>query len=369
MSRQEFDLKIIEKRIEAKDAVTLKLEIPNELTNQFKAKAGQFIGVTAQINGEEVHRSYSLSSGPQEEALEISIKKIPQGKMSTYLVDTVREGETLKVVPPVGHFYKDYESKRHHVMFAAGSGVTPMLSILKFLKDKKSDEQASLFYWNQTQESSMFLKELLERARDIKFNLFLGFTKEKPELEEACFFKRCDQEDLKDCFYKWSVSIDMPVFYLCGPEDFMTSIEFFLGTKGYDPSQIRKESFNTSAAAEADVVPLHDKKEDGPLYIGDVSTLSNESGGGCEAKLDGDTISVEPTADETILEAFLRDGESPPYSCMEGTCIACQCKVVEGLVEMPKDSFISDEDIADGLVLSCQAKIKSKKVKVDFDDY
>lgn len=367
MSRQEFELTILEKKIEALDAVTLKLDVPKKLKEKFSARAGQFIGVTADINGEEVHRSYSLSSGPDEEHLSISIKKVPQGKMSTYLVDEVKEGDVLKTVPPTGHFYKDYESKRHHVMFAAGSGVTPMLSILKFLKDKKPDEQASLFYWNQTQESSMFLAELLERSKDLKFNLFLGFTKEKPEnLEEACFFKRCDQADLKDCFYKWSVSIDMPVFYLCGPEDFMTGIEFFLGTKGYDPSQIRKESFNLAASAE--VIDLHEKT-DGPLYIGDVSTLSHEAGRVCEAKLDGDTISVTPNEDETILEAFLRDGESPPYSCMEGTCIACQCKVVEGLVEMPKHSFISEEDIADGLILSCQAKVKSKKVKVDFDDY
>lgn len=364
MERKEFELKILEKRTEATDAVTLKLEVPDGLKTEMKSKAGQFIGITADVNGESVHRSYSLSSGPNDQHLEISVKKVPNGKMSTHLVEQVKEGETLKVVPPTGHFYKDHEAKRHHVMFAAGSGVTPMLSILKFLKDVKPGEQASLFYWNQTRESSMFLNDLLERSKDPKFNLFLGFTKEKPEMEEACFFKRCDQEDMKDCFYKWSVSIDMPVFYLCGPEAFMETVEFFLGTKGYDPSQIRKESFGTGVPAE--VIPLKD--EDGPLYVGDRSALSDEEGGVCEAVLDGDVLSVLPNKGETILEAFLRDGESPPYSCMEGTCIACQCKVLEGLVELPKDSFMTEEDIQDGLILSCQAKIKSKKVKVDFDD-
>jgi len=367
VERKEYELKVVEKRKEATDAVTLRLEVPAHLSTEMKPAAGQFIGVTAEIDGETVHRSYSLSSGPDDKDLEISIKKVPQGKMSTYLVERLAVGEVLKVVPPTGHFYKDYESKRHHVMFAAGSGVTPMLSILKFLKTVKPDEQASLFYWNQTQESSMFLNDLLERSKNPKFNLFLGFTKEKPDMEEACFFKRCDPSDLKDCFYKWSVSIDMPVFYLCGPENFMDNIEFFLGTKGYDPSQIRKESFNLAASAE--VVALQEERGDGPLYIGDRSALSHETGGICEAVLDGDVISVTPSEDETILEAFLRDGESPPYSCMEGTCIACQCKVLEGLVEMPKDSFMSEEDIEDGLVLSCQAKIKSKKVKVDFDDF
>ena len=366
LERKDFELQILEKRIEATDAVTLKLGVPEKLKAEMTSKAGQFIGITADINGESVHRSYSLSSGPSAKDLEISIKKVPGGKMSTYLVEQVKEGDSLKVVPPVGHFYKDYESKRHHVMFAAGSGVTPMLSILKFLKDVKPGEQASLFYWNQTTESSMFLSDLLARSKDPKFNLFLGFTKEKPELDEACFFTRCDQPSLKDCFYKWSVSIDMPVFYLCGPEDFMQNIEFFLGTKGYDPSQIRKESFNLGSSAE--VVALTEES-DGPIYIGDKSLMTEDDGGVCEAVLDGDVISVNPEKDETIFEAFLRDGESPPYSCMEGTCIACQCKVVEGLVEMPRDSFMTEEDINDGLILSCQAKIKSKKVKVDFDDY
>ncbi len=363
--RQEIELKIIEKKIEATDAVTLKLEIPAGETEKFTAKAGQFIGVTADINGEEVHRSYSLSSGPTDKDLEISIKKVEGGKMSTYLVEKVAAGDTLKVVPPTGHFYKESENKRHHVMFAAGSGVTPMLSIVKHLKETKPKEQMSLFYWNQTTESTMFLEDLLEMNKSPLFNLFLAFTKEKPELEEAEFFARCDQAIMKDCFYKWSISIDMPVFYLCGPEEFMSTVEFFLGTKGYDPSQIRKESFNT---AGAEVIPLSPDKADGPIYIGDMGTKS-EGGGVCEAVLDGDTISVEPKEDETILEAFLRSGESPPYSCMEGTCIACQCKVVEGLVSMPQGSFISDEDIEEGLVLSCQAQIRSKNVKVDFDDF
>lgn len=367
--RKEFELKVIEKRHEATDAVTLRLAVPEEYKEVFKAKAGQFIGVTAQINGEEVHRSYSLSSGPQEE-LEISIKKIPNGKMSTHLVDVLKEGETLKVVPPTGHFYKESENKRHHVMFAAGSGVTPMLSIIKHLKEAKPKDQISLFYWNQTKASSMFLEELLSMSHTKEINLFLGFTKEKVDLEEACFEKRCDQVLMKECFYKWSISIDMPTFYLCGPNEFMGTAEFFLGTKGFDPSQIRKEVFNVVATpATLTVAGGATEEEGGPIFIGDKSQKTDGKDGVVEAVLDGDVISVTPGEDETILEAFLRDGESPPYSCMEGTCIACQCKVVEGLVSMPEGSFISDEDIADGLVLSCQAQIKSQNVKVDFDDF
>ncbi len=364
--RQEFDLKVVEKKVRALNAITLKLLVPTEFKDKFKAKAGQFIGVTATIKGEKVHRSYSLSSGPDSETLEISVKKVPSGKMSTYLIDEILKGDTLKVVPPAGHFYKESENKKHHVMFAAGSGIVPILSIIKFLKKVKPKEQVSLFYWNQTVESTMFLKELLEYNKALFFNLFLAFTKEKPKIKEVYFFSRCDQNIMKDCFYKWSTSIDMPIFYLCGPEGFMSTIEFFLGTKGYSFSQIRKESFKTSNTTTPDM-PI--KKKNEPIYIGNINTKSEEAGGVCEAVLDGEVIFVQPSEDETILEAFLRKGESPPYSCMEGTCIACQCKVLEGLVTMPKDFFISDEDIAEGLVLSCQARIKSKKVKIDFDNF
>ncbi len=364
--RQEFELKIIEKKKEALDAVTLKLEVPKEQKDRFKPKAGQFIGVTAEVDGEEVHRSYSLSSSPNNEFLEISIKKIPKGRMSTHLVDVVQEGETLKVVPPTGHFYKNSENKKHHVMFAAGSGVNPPLSVLKHLREEKPKEQVSLFYWNQTIESSMFLSELIEMDKSPMFNLFLAFTKEKPDMDQACFFERCSQGIMKDCFYKWSVSIDMPVFYLCGPEEFMSSVEMFLGTKGFDPSQIRKESFNTGGGAAVVEIP---KKEGGPIYVGNMSEKDDGAGGVCEAVLDGEVISVKPNEDETILEAFLRNGDSPPYSCMEGTCVACQCQVLEGVVSMPEGSFLSDEDIKEKLVLACQAQVKSKKVKVDFDDF
>ncbi len=364
--RQKFDLKVVEKKIEALGAVTLKLLVPHEFKDKFNPRAGQFVGVIAVINGEEVHRSYSLSSDPHSETLEISIKKIPGGKMSTYLVDEVLQGDILKVTPPAGHFYKESDHERHHVMFAAGSGITPLLSIIKYLRKAKPKEQISLFYWNQTTQSTMFLKDLLEYNKNLLFNLFLAFTKEKPEIGEACFFSRCDQAMMKDCFYKWSTSINVPVFYLCGPEEFMSTIEFFLGTKGYSSLQIRKESFKT---LDKTIVNAPIKKENEPIYIGDISTKSEEAGGVCEARLDGEVVFVEPNEEETILEAFLRSGESPPYSCMEGTCIACQCKVLEGLVAMPEGFFLSDEDIAEGLVLSCQAQIKSKKVKVDFDDF
>lgn len=368
--RKEFELEVVEKRAEAKDAVTLKFLVPADLIETFKFQAGQFVGLTASISGEEVHRSYSISSSPHEDGFfEVSIKKVENGKMSTYLVDVLKKGENLKVTPPAGKFYKEHENKKHHIMFAAGSGVTPMISIIKHLKLKKPDDMVTLFYWNQSLESTMFKKVLEDLSQDTNLNLFLSFTRQKEDHPNLGFLERVGPKVLKDCYYKWSISMDMPTFYLCGPEEFMKTIEGFLGTKGYDTSQIRKESFDTTLPKNLYENKNDEIAENGDLLIGDKSVVQpRNSGGLCEAVLDGDLISVEPEEDETILEAFLRSGESPPYSCMEGTCIACQCKVLEGVVEMPKDSFISEDEINEGLVLSCQAQIRSKKVKVDFDD-
>ena len=379
MKRGEIAVKVLSKKQVALDAVSVELDFNTaELQKKFKFKPGQFIGITQNINGEEVHRSYSISSDPaNEKSLVISIKKIPGGLMSTFLVDELSEGDTILATPPSGHFYKESENQKHHVMFAAGSGVTPMMSVLYHLMRKPKDK-VSLFYWNQSPKGTMFLKELQKLNEENKnFNLFLAYTRSSESPSEVFCNERVNQENLKTCFYNWNTSLDMPVFYLCGPTAFMDEISIFLGQKGYDGSQVRKESFHIE-----DLRELHskDEKEDGDnqgaqtqksteLLIGDLSQLNEKRGGECLAALDDEELKAEVKADETILEAFLRSGESPPYSCMEGTCMACQCKVVEGVVEMPLDSFLSEQEIQDKNILSCQAFVRSKTVKVDFDDF
>jgi len=374
MMREMYGLKVVEKTDEAKDAITIVFDVSDKsLEGRFNFKAGQFIGITHNIKNEVVHRSYSISSDPNDKnRLAVSIKKVHEGRMSTFLVDQVNVGDELMVTPPAGNFYKEPESKRHHVMFAAGSGVTPMISIIHHLSLKRPEDSVTLFYWNQSFESSMFKKELESLAQTKKnFNLFLAFTKEKLEVdEESNIFslERVCDENLKTCYYNWSTTIDMPLFYLCGPEAYMDTIESFLSRKGYDDVQIRKESFligvkpkkseNTTAASGED-----------ELLVGDTESVKASRGGTCVATFDDEKVEVVAKKDETILEALLGAGETPPYSCMEGTCMACQCKVIEGVAEMPTESFLSDEEINERNVLSCQAYVRSSVLKVDFDEF
>lgn len=370
MMREMFGLKILEKKEEATDAVTLVFSLPtDELKERFKFSAGQFIGITQNIKNEVVHRSYSISSNPHDgDRLAVSIKKVVDGKMSTYLVDDVKKGDELMVTPPAGNFYKEPESKRHHVMFAAGSGVTPMMSILHHLSLKKPEDTVTLFYWNQSQKTSMFLNELKKWAQEKKnFNLFLAYTKDQCEGEEVICLERVNDENLKSCYYNWSTTLEMPLFYLCGPEAFMDTVESFLSRKGYDGVQIRRESFliGVKPSVPEDAPGLKDDE----LLVGELDKAKDSQGGACSAIFDGDSVDVTVEKDQTILEALLTAGENPPYSCMEGTCMACQCKITEGVVEMPKDSFLSEEEIKEKNILSCQAFVRSDTVKVDFDDF
>lgn len=365
--RKEIELTVAEKRTEALDAATLRFQIPADLQGEFTFKCGQFIGITSEINGEDVHRSYSLCSDPHEKSfMEISIKKVEGGKMSPYLVEGFKTPGTLRVTPPAGNFFKESDEPRHHVMFAAGSGVTPMISIIRFFMKKKTKDQISLFYWNKSLETTMF-KDLVDElsVNNSTFNPFFGYTQDPTA--EGDFKGRVSEDQLKDCFYKWSVSLLPPVFYLCGPEGFMETIEGFLGKKGFDSSQIRKESFNTGTPTIAPNTAEGGNDAD-RVFVGDLKQKVEHSNAACSAVIDGEKVSVTLEKGETLLEGLLREGENPPFSCMEGTCVACQCKVLEGCVEMPKDLFLTEEEMADGLILSCQALARSKTVKIDYDD-
>lgn len=354
----EYKLKVSEKIIEAKDAVTLRFEIPAEAREKFlNYKAGQFIGIQADIQGEKVVRSYSLSSTPEvdKESCAVTLKKVPGGKMSTYLVDQVQEGDSLILTPPVGNFVPGSLSL-HHVLFAAGSGVTPIYSMLRSLLLQKAP-RVTLIYSNKDEESVIFKNALkaLEKEHP-SFHIKWVFTGQTPDWENVST-GRLSTPILEKLYLLWQSPED-PIFYMCGPEGFMEAIEAFLGQKGYDHSQIRKESFVTSASLELDTDDVVvGKFEDSDL--GPCEKL--------EAEIDFSDAEVIPEENETVLEALLREGFDPPYSCLGGTCNSCQCTIKEGAIRMPDTGILMPDDYEDGQALSCQAIPITKKLKVVYD--
>lgn len=354
----EYKLKISKKVIEATDAVSLYFEIPSDAREKFlKYKAGQFVGIQADINGEKVVRSYSLSSSPEvDDTLSVTLKKVPQGKMSTYLVDQVQEGESLIVTPPVGMFTPG-SLDRHHILFAAGSGITPIYSMIRSLL-KQGAPRVTLIYSNKD-EASVIFKSTLKQLEETypRFSVKWVFTGQTPDWENVSS-GRLGTTILERLYLLWQSPED-PIFYMCGPEGFMEAIEAFLGQKGYDHSQIRKESFVTSASLDLEntddvIVGKTEGQELGPCEK-------------IEAEIDFTDVEVTPNENETVLEALLREGFDPPYSCLEGTCISCQCTVLEGAIRQPDTGMLMPEDYKDGKTLSCQAIPITKRLKVRYE--
>lgn len=348
-------MKVIEKRIVALDSVALKFEIPEEAHAKFQYKAGQFIGIQADINNEKVVRSYSLSSSPDtDDYIQVTLKKVYQGKMSTYLVDTLQEGDYLVITPPVGHFVCASHD-HHHILFAAGSGITPIYSMIKSLLVNHAPK-ITLIYSNKNVASTIF-KDELKALQQLypQFSIKWVFTQEAPTDWEDVSQGRLSSSLLESLYLMWQ-SEHEPVFYMCGPEGFTESIESFLGHRGYDSSQIRKESF-VAAVSSLDADEVIVGKYSGQPEI-------------CEeinAEIDFSDCIVKPEEGETIIEALLREGFDPPYSCLDGNCLACQCVVKEGAVQLRDTGILNQDDYDEGRILSCQARPLTKKVKVVYE--
>lgn len=354
----EYRLKVTKKIIEATDAVSLHFEAPAEARDKFlNYKAGQFVGIQADINGEKVVRSYSLSSTPGLDTdFSITLKKVPQGKMSTYLVDSVQEGSTLIVTPPVGMFTPG-ALDRHHIFFAAGSGITPIYSMIRSVLNDGAP-RVTLIYSNKNEESVIFKSTLKQmEAEHSNFSVKWVFTGQTPDWENVSS-GRLGTTILEKLYLLWQSPED-PIFYMCGPEGFMEAIEAFLGQKGYDHSQIRKESFVTSASL--------DLENTDDVIVGKTEGQELGTCERLEAEIDFSDVVVTPNENETVLEALLREGFDPPYSCLEGTCISCQCTVLEGAIRQPDTGMLMPEDYEDGKTLSCQAIPITKHLKVRYE--
>lgn len=351
---REYKVKIVEKKVVALDAVSLRFEIPENAKLDFKYKAGQFIGIQAEINNEKVVRSYSLSSSPEsEDYIEVTLKKVLQGKMSGFLVDEIQQGDHLILTPPVGQFVCG-PLERHHILFAAGSGVTPIYSMIKSLLANKASK-VTLIYSNKNLATTIFADELKKLQQDHpQFTVKWIFSQEAPDWEDVSE-GRLSSVLLVNLYLLWQSAFD-PIFYMCGPEGFMESIEAFLGQKGYDSSQIKKESFMSSAASlDTDDVIVGQ-------FNGQVETCQE-----IVAEIDFSDCVVKPNQDETIVEALLREGFDPPYSCLDGNCLACQCVIKEGAVQLKDTGILNADDYKEGRMLSCQAKPLTKKIKVVYE--
>ncbi|MFC4690654.1 1,2-phenylacetyl-CoA epoxidase subunit PaaE [Dokdonia genika] len=342
---------------ETTDCSVVTFDVPVDLYQDFSFNAGQHLTLKAIINGEDVRRSYSLCSSPLEQQWKVAVKQIPGGLFSTYVNEELQTGDTLEVMAPSGKFGVpvDTQKKKNYVAFAAGSGITPMLSIIKTHLAAEPDATFKLFYLNRTVKSIIF-KEEVEQLRNQyfgRFEIFYFLTKEQRDIE--LFNGRFNSEKLQTLTKTLiDVSTTDEVF-ICGPEEMIFLIRDELVAAGLEKEKVHYELFVTGLSEE-------DKKR--------AARLAEQKVEGVEVTIiDGGKEFHFTMTDEydNILDAALGAGADLPFACKGGVCSTCKCKVEGGNVEMKINYALEEDEVAQNLVLSCQAVPTTERVKVNFD--
>lgn len=341
---------------ETSDCSVVTFEVPEHLQADFEYTSGQHLTLKAMIHDEDVRRSYSLCSSPVDGEWQVAVKQIPGGVFSTYVNEHLQQGAVLEVMAPSGKFGVGIDTTpKNYLFFAAGSGITPVLSMIKTHLAAEPEASCKLFYANRTAKSIIF-KEALEQLRNQYFGrleIFYFLTKEKRDIE--LFNGRFDDEKMD---ILTSMFIDIPdtnEVFLCGPEEMVHYVSDYLVKKGLPKELVHYELFVTGLSEE-------DKAR--------AARLSQQKVEGVEVVIvDGGKEFHFTMTDEydNILDAALGAGADLPFACKGGVCSTCKCKVEGGSVEMKVNYALEDKEVAQNLVLSCQAVPTSDSVKVNFD--
>jgi len=342
---------------ETEDTSVVTFGVPLELQSDFKFRQGQHLTLKADINDEDVRRSYSLCSSPTDGKWQVAVKQIPGGKFSTYINQELKLGDILEVMAPSGTFGVDVnpDSSKNYLFFAAGSGITPVLSMIKAHLQAESNSTCKLFYVNKTAKSIIF-KEELEQLRNTYFGrleIYYFLTKERRDIE--LFNGRFDDEKMKILTNTFIDIPDTNEVFLCGPEQMVKYVSQNLIDAGLPKELVHFELFVTGLSDED---------------IKRAERLAKQNVEGTEVTIvDGgkEFLFTMTKEYDNILDAALGAGADLPFACKGGVCSTCKCEVIDGSVEMKINYALDEKEVSQNFVLSCQAVPTSDKVVVDFD--
>ncbi|MGO3184430.1 MAG: 2Fe-2S iron-sulfur cluster-binding protein [Aequorivita sp.] len=339
-------LTVSEIKKETHNSVTISFSVPENMKDLFAFKAGQYITIKHLSNRTEIRRAYSICSSPKSGELKVGVKKVADGAFSEYANTQLKVGDTLEVMPPTGKFTLEPDLK-HYVAFAAGSGITPVLSLMKSTLEEMSHSSFLLIYGNQSKEDAMFYDEIVQLQDEFpeRFNVEFVFSRKK---EGDAQFGRIGRSLVNFYLKNKYGDTSFESFYLCGPEEMIDDVSATLKHHGINTKQIHHELFSTAEKG------LLVEKHDGHTSITVI--------------LDDDEEIFEMPQTKSILEASLDEGLDPPYSCQGGICSTCIARLKEGKAEMRKNQILTEAEIADGLILTCQAHPTTPRVVVDYDD-
>lgn len=365
MSNQFHTLTVQSVTPETADAVTVAFTIPDELKDTFSYKQGQYLTLRFTINGEDVRRAYSMCSSPLDDEIAVTVKKVDGGLVSTHINQSLKAGDTVEVMPPEGRFYTklDPDQRRDYYLIGAGSGITPLMSILRTVLEKEPMSRVILLYGNRNEDCIIFDKELEKLTQKYDGQLIVRHILSQPKREKpkgigGLFSKgkttwegpvgRISPVVIEQLLKDYPVKAPRAEFFICGPGNLIDMAEKALQERGIDGKNVHSERFTTGTEGKA-------KK------------VSGADGAIVKVHLDGQELEVAVPPNKTILDVLLAQKYDPPYSCTSGACSSCMAKVIKGSVRMETCFALDDDEVEEGYILTCQSHPTTDEVEITYD--
>lgn len=346
-----YPLKVKNIRRETQDCVSVAFDVPEDLASVFHFTQGQYLTIKANLNGEDIRRSYSICTAPDENDLRVAIKQVEDGKFSTFANHVLKENEVLEVMPPMGHFYTEVKENqtRDYVFFAAGSGITPVISNIKTILKTEKNSTCTLLYGNQKVNTIIFKEEIeaLKNKYLGRFQIFHILSREHTESD--LLNGRLTKDKIRKFFHYIPHLLKADAYFACGPEEIIHAAKEVLIENHISEENIHFELFNAPKTTA--------KKQVTEQAVESHAIIT----------LDGLTLEVPVARGQNILDAAQQFGTDMPYACKGGVCCTCRAKLIEGEVEMTANYSLTKGEVDNGFILTCQAVPKTRTVKIDFD--
>jgi ring-1,2-phenylacetyl-CoA epoxidase subunit PaaE len=345
-----YKLNIKEVRRETKDAVSVLFNVPDELKSKYQFVAGQYINLKLKLDNDEIRRAYSICAEPESGELRIAIKAVKNGAFSQFANKSLKAGNTIEVGTPEGNFTFEpkNDNQKNYAAFVAGSGITPVLSILKSVLISEPNSSFVLVYGNKSPEDTIFYQQLNDLDKQFEGRFFIHYIYSQAKTE-GDLFGRIEKSTVNFVLNNKHKEKDFDKFYICGPEEMINTVSDVLKQHNVKENDIKFELFSSST------------KENEIKQSGDGHSKIT-------ILVDGDQATFQMNQRQTILEAAIKQGIDAPYSCQGGICSSCLARVTAGTAVMRKNAILTDSEIASGLVLTCQAVPTSAEIFVDYDD-
>ncbi|MHB2264277.1 1,2-phenylacetyl-CoA epoxidase subunit PaaE [Aliihoeflea sp. PC F10.4] len=357
MAARFHELKVAGIERQTAESVAVAFEVPAELRDAFVFTPGQYLTLATDIDGKEARRSYSICSAPGDPHLRVGVKRVADGRFSSFVNEHLTVGDVIRVMPPEGRFTSLIGERHDYILIAAGSGITPMLSIARTVLRHEPDSTITLVYGNRASDQIMFLEELedLKDRQMQRFSLIHVLSREAQDVD--LLNGRIDGERIRQLAARGAIDpAGADGVFLCGPGEMIDSVTDTLKALGVDEDKIRFERFTPSG----DAPPPRARSVEAEQAVKDGVQI--------EVVVDGVRRNFDMIEqDANVLDAAHRKGLELPYSCANGMCCTCRCRVVEGQSEMAVNYSLQPWEIEAGFTLACQTRPTSKRLVLDFD--